>query len=79
MKIDIREWKEQPRGSKTWKKFKPHFTKAINDDNKSDAGTLKAIGIANAVKEQVDQNKENQRILAQTTMEATEKIDLLQQ
>ena len=45
LKIDIREWKEQPRGSKTWKKFKPHFTKAIND-NKSDAGTLKAIGIA---------------------------------
>jgi hypothetical protein len=28
---------------------------------------LKAIGIANAVKEQVNQNKENQRILAQAT------------
>ena len=78
MKIDIREWKQQPKGNKTWKKFKPHFTKAIND-NKSDAGTLKAIGIANAVKEQVNQNKENQKILAQATMEATEKIDLLQQ
>ena len=40
-------------------KFKPHFTKAIKD-NKSDTGTLKAIRIANAVREQVDQNKENQ-------------------
>jgi hypothetical protein len=34
---------------KTWKKFKSLFTKAINE-NKSDTGTLKAIGIANAVK-----------------------------
>jgi hypothetical protein len=36
------------RREKTWKKFKSLFTKAIND-NKSDTGTLKAIGIANAV------------------------------
>jgi hypothetical protein len=39
---------------------------------------LKALGIANAVKEQVDQNKENQRILAQATVEANDKIDQLE-
>jgi hypothetical protein len=39
---------------------------------------LKAIGIVNAVKEQVDQNKENQRILAQATVEANGKIELLE-
>ncbi|OEU09757.1 hypothetical protein FRACYDRAFT_248014 [Fragilariopsis cylindrus CCMP1102] len=36
------------------------------------------IGIANAVEEQVDQNKENQRILAQATVEANNKIDQLE-
>ena len=41
-------------------------------------GTLTEIGTANAVKEQVDQNKENQRILAQATPEANEKIHLLE-
>ena len=41
-------------------------------------GTLKAVGIANAVKEQVDPNKENQRILAQATVEANDKIDQLE-
>ena len=51
-------------GRQNMEKFRSHFTKAIND-NRSDTGTLKAIGIANTVKEQVDQNKENQRILAQ--------------
>jgi hypothetical protein len=39
---------------------------------------LKAIGIANAVKEQVNQNKENQRILAQATVEANDKIEQLE-
>ena len=58
-------------------KFKSHFTKAIND-NKNNTGTLKAVGIANAVKEQVDPNKENQRILAQASVEANEKIDQLE-
>ena len=41
-------------------KFKPHFFTKATKDNKSDTGTLKAIRIANAVREQVDQNKENQ-------------------
>ena len=35
---------------------------------------MKAIGIDNAVKEQVNQNKENQQIPAQATVEATDKI-----
>jgi hypothetical protein len=34
--------------------------------------------MANAVKEQVDQNKENQRVLAHATVEANDKIDLLE-
>jgi hypothetical protein len=62
---------------KAWKKFKSLFTKVINE-NKSDTGTLKAIGIANTVKEQVIQNKENQRILAQATVEANDKIEQLE-
>jgi hypothetical protein len=45
--------------------FKEHI-----DDNRNDMGTLKAVGIANAVKEQVNQNKENQQLLAQATDES---------
>ena len=52
-----------------------YFTKAIND-KKSDTGPLKAIGIANTVKEQVDKNKENQGILAQATVKTNDKIIL---
>jgi hypothetical protein len=77
LRFDIKAWKQLPRTDKTWKKFKSHFTKAINDNN-NDKGTFKAIGIANAVKEQVDQNKENQMLLAQATDEANDKIDLLE-
>jgi len=77
LKLDIRAWKKLDRATKTWKKFKSHFTKAINE-NRNDMGTLKAIGIANAVKEQVDQNKENQQILAQATDEANDKIEQLE-
>jgi hypothetical protein len=77
LKMDIKAWKKLARGDKTWKNFKSHYTRAIND-NKSDTGSLKAIGMANAVKEQVDQNKENQRVLAQATVEANDKIELLE-
>ena len=66
---DIKAWKKLARVvEKTWKKFKSHFTKAIINGNKRDTGTLKAIGIDNAVKEQVNQNKENQQIPAQATV-----------
>ena len=34
--------------------------------------SLKAIGIVNAVKEQINQNKENQHVLAQASMDANE-------
>jgi hypothetical protein len=77
LKADVKAWKKLTRTEKTWKKFKSLFTKAIND-NKNDTGTLKAIGIANAVKEQVNQNKENQRVLAQATVEANDKIEQLE-
>jgi hypothetical protein len=76
LKADVKAWKNLSRTGKTWKQFKLLFTKAINE-NKSDTGTLKAIGIANSVKEQVNQNKENQRILAQATVEANDKIEQL--
>jgi hypothetical protein len=74
LKADTKAWKKLTRTEKTWKKFKSLFTKAINN-NKCDTGTLKAIGIANAVKEQVNQNKENQRVFAQATVEANDKIN----
>jgi hypothetical protein len=76
LQYGIKAWKKLDRVEKTWKKFKSHFTKAI-DDNINDMGTLKAVGIANAV-EQVDQNKENQQLLAQATDEANEKIEQLE-
>ena len=76
LKLDVRASKQLNQTYKTWKKFKTRFTKAIND-NKSNTGTLKAILIANTVKVQVDQNKENQRVLAQATMEANAKIDVV--
>jgi hypothetical protein len=74
---DIKAWKKFDRADKTWKKFKAHFTKAINN-NRNDTSTLKAVGIANAVKEQVNQNKENQQLLAQATVEAHDKIEQLE-
>ena len=77
LKYDIKAWKKLTRTEKTWKRFKSHFTRAINE-NKNDTGTLKAIGIANAVKEQINENKENQQILAQAADEANEKIDHLE-
>ena len=78
LKLDIKEWKKQDAENKTWKRFKSHFTKAIND-NKNDTGTLKAIGLANAAKQQIDQNKENMRVFAQASLEANQKIELLEQ
>ena len=78
LKLDIKEWKKLNRAEKTWKKFKTHFTKAISD-NKKDTGTLKAIGIANAVRERENQHKENQIVLAQASVEANEKIVALEQ
>jgi hypothetical protein len=77
LKVDIKTWKKLTRGEKTWKNFKSHFTKAIND-NRTDMGTLMAMGIVNAVKEQVDQNKENQQLLAQASNEANDKIKQLE-
>jgi hypothetical protein len=77
LRYDIKAWKKYDRADKTWKKFKSHFTKAIND-NRNDLSTLKQVGIANAVKEQVNQNKENQQLLAQATDEANDKIEQLE-
>ena len=54
-----------------------YITKAINE-NKIDIETLKAVLIASGVNEQVHQNKENQQILAQATVEANDKIEQLE-
>jgi ribonucleotide reductase beta subunit family protein with ferritin-like domain len=56
LKADIKAWEKLTQTEKTWKTFKSLFTKAIHE-NKSDTGTLKAIGIENSVKEQVNQKK----------------------
>ncbi|OEU15577.1 hypothetical protein FRACYDRAFT_240270 [Fragilariopsis cylindrus CCMP1102] len=77
LKLDVRSWKLLSRAEKTWKRFKTHFIKAIND-NKNDTGTLKAIGMANAVKHQIEQGKENHEVLAQASFEAREKISTLE-
>ena len=77
LKLDVRSWKLLTRAEKTWIRFKMHFTKAIND-NKNDTGTLKAIGMANAVKHQIEQGKLNQKLLAQATFEANARIDELE-
>ena len=54
-----------------------YITKAVNG-NKIDIETLKAVLIASGGKEQVHQNKENQQILAQATVEAYDKIEQLE-
>jgi hypothetical protein len=41
LRHDIKAWKKSNQTDKTWKKFKSHFTKAIND-NRNDLSTLKA-------------------------------------
>ena len=72
LKLDVwPSWKLLNRLEKTGKKFKTHFTKVISD-NKNDTGTLKALGIANTVKHQIDQNKENQEVLAQASVEVND-------
>ena len=54
LKCDVQTWKQVPPwADKTWKQFKSHSTKAINNNN-SDT----AIGTADVVKEQVDQKQQ---------------------
>ena len=67
--------------AKIWHQFGRNSSPITQKQSKkrSDAGTLKAIGIANAVKEGLNQNKENQQILAQATVEANnDKIEQLE-
>ena len=59
--------------------YRHQFNILINRLRRSlTTGTLKQVGIANAVKEQVNQNKENQQLLAQATDEANDKIEQLE-
>ena len=78
----VDDWKKIA-PQKKWKKFKMHFTKAVMKNQKR-SSTLREIGIANQVKEQVETNRENtetmeifQINLAQTIEELTARLDQL--
>ena len=71
----IDDWKKIV-PQKTWKKFKMHFTKAVTKNQKR-SGTLREIGIANQVKDQVETNRDNTENVAKFQIEQEEKIEEL--
>jgi hypothetical protein len=73
----VDEWKKKPTIDKTWKIFKTHFSKAVTRNQKR-SGTLKEIGIANQVKEQLETNRDNTETIAQFQVEQAQTIDALQ-
>jgi hypothetical protein len=73
----VDEWKKTPAIDKTWKLFKTHFSKAVTKNQKR-SGTLKEIGIANQVKEQLETNRDNTETVAQFQVEQAQTIDALQ-
>ncbi|WP_288992558.1 hypothetical protein [uncultured Marinobacter sp.] len=72
----VDDWKKKPSIDKTWKAFKTHFSKAITKNNKR-SGTLKEIGIANQVQEQVEANRDNTETVAQFQLEQAQTIEAL--
>jgi hypothetical protein len=72
----VDEWKKKPAIEKTWKIFKTHFSKAVTKNQKRN-GTLKEIGIANQVKEQLETNRDNTETVAQFQVEQAQTIDTL--
>eukprot|EP00978_Attheya_sp_CCMP212_P032196 scaffold124342_cov40-Attheya_sp.AAC.4 len=72
----VDEWKKKPALNKTWTEFKTHFSKAITKNQKR-SGTLKEIGIANQVQEQVAANRENTETVVQFQLEQVQTIDAL--
>jgi hypothetical protein len=73
----VDEWKNKSTIDKTWKIFKTHFSKAVTKKQKH-SGTLKEIGIANQVKEQLETNRDNTETVTQFQVEQAQAIDVLQ-
>ncbi len=73
----VDDWEKKPAIEKTWKIFKTHFSKAVTKNQKR-SGTLKEIGIANQVKEQLETNRDNTETVAQFQVEQAQTIDALQ-
>jgi hypothetical protein len=72
----VDEWKKKLAVNKTWTEFKTHFSKAITKNQKR-SGTLKEIGIANQVQEQVAANGEHTETVVQFQLEQGQTIDAL--
>jgi hypothetical protein len=73
----VDRWKERGTGEKSWEKFKNFFNKETRK-NKNRQGTYKAMGIANAVTQQlVETNRENQQILTANSIEQNNVIEAL--
>jgi hypothetical protein len=69
----VDEWKKKLAVNKTWTEFKTHFSKAITKNQKR-SGTLKEIGIANQVQEQVSANCEHTETVVQFQLEQAQTI-----
>jgi hypothetical protein len=72
----VDEWKKKLAVNKTWTEFKTHFSKAITKNQKR-SGTLKEIGIANQVQEQVAANREHTETVVQFQLEQAQTIEAL--
>eukprot|EP00978_Attheya_sp_CCMP212_P028926 scaffold101114_cov61-Attheya_sp.AAC.4 len=72
----VDEWKKKPALNNTWTELKTHFSKAITKNQKR-SGSLKEIGIANQVQEQVAANRENTETVVQFQLEQAQTIDAL--
>ena len=72
----VDEWKKKLTADKTWQAFKTHFSKAITKNQKR-SGTLKDIGIANQVQQQVETNRDNTETVVQFQLEQAQTIEAL--
>jgi hypothetical protein len=73
----VDRWKEKPATAKTWALFKTFFSKETKK-NRNRKGTFKAIGLANAVTQQLGEtNRENQQILTANSIEQNNTIEAL--
>ena len=71
----VDKWKELPEADRTtWKQFKTHFGKEIKKIKRGQ-GTLKQVGIANAVHEQVATNQ----VLAENILAHQQEMEILRQ
>ena len=64
----VDKWKETKSDKKTWDNFKLHFSREIKR-NRTRKGSMKQLGIVNAVQEQVEINRTNQQLLTENSIE----------